>query len=274
MIRTKKLQKISAFILILAVILISAILLTAVIGRTFFASKRKTNRIAGLAVKTTDTMLNEGQVLTKSMLKKSLKVTARYKNGKIKKNYTLYNSRQIGRIIKPISSGKNKDNYKVDLFSGLTKRTVYIKVNRIEKIYFKHPNRKALTEGEKFDTEAFKKNYTVYAQYRKGADKKLTTYTVNAPDVVRADANGRFTVTVTYGKISATISIPVTQPAMENSTTEDYLSKAVDKELHTISRKSAPPTQHLRPYSQIPLYQKKVSANHCEPSVQLHRESL
>ncbi|MDE6627618.1 MAG: bacterial Ig-like domain-containing protein [Lachnospiraceae bacterium] len=274
MIRTKKLQKISAFILILAVILISAILLTAVICSTFFAAKRKNNQIAGLAVKTTDTMLNEGQILTKSMLKKSLKVTARYKNGKIKKKYTLYNSRQIGRIIKPISSGKNKDNYKVDLFSGLTKRTVYIRVNRIEKIYFKHPKLKALTEGEKFDMEAFKKDYTVYAQYKKGADKKLTTYTVNAPDVVKANTNGRFTVTITYGKNTATISIPVTQPAMENSTTEDYLSKTVDKELHTIPRKSAHPTQHFRPYSQMFLYQRNIPANHCEPSVQIHREAL
>ena len=195
------------------------LVLTMIVKPVAYAKSSKSGTsVTKLTVKTTGTMLNEGQVLTKSMLKKSLKATARLKNGTIKKKYTSYKSKQIGKTIKPNSKGK----YKVTITAGSAKKAVSIKVNRITKIYFKNPKPKTLTEGEKFDTEAFKKDYTVYAGYKKGADKKLTTYTVSVPDVVKADANGKFDVTVKYGKYTATISMPVTKAiSTENTTTED-----------------------------------------------------
>ncbi|MDE5863041.1 MAG: hypothetical protein K2H34_01680, partial [Lachnospiraceae bacterium] len=201
--------------------LVLLLVLTMIVKPVAYAKSNKSGTsVTKITVKTTGTMLNEGQVLTKSMLKKSLKVTARLKNGKTRKKYAAYNSKQIGKTIEPISKGKNKNKYKVVILADSAKKTVYVKVNRIKKIYFKNPNPKTLTEGAVFDVEAFKKDYTVYADYKKGAGKEITTYTVSAPDVVKADANGKFDVTVKYGKNTATITIPVTKPATEEAATE------------------------------------------------------
>ncbi|MCM1497372.1 MAG: hypothetical protein NC124_02790 [Clostridium sp.] len=208
--KTGKLQKTALFLLLLMIVL------TTVADNTAFAASNA-KKVTKLTVKTTNTMLNEGQVLTKSMLKKSLNVTANLKNGKTKKKYTLYNTKQIGKTIQPNSKGK----YKVTITAGSVQKTVSIKVNRIVKIYFKNPSPKPLTEGGRFDAKAFKEDYTVYADYKKGADKEITTYTVSAPDVVTANADNQFEVTVKYGKYTAEIAIPVTKPAPETATTED-----------------------------------------------------
>ncbi len=198
-----------------ALFLTLVLVFTMVCGNTSYAAASGSKKVTKLTVKTTGTMLNEGQVLTKTMLKKSLKVTAKLKNGKTKKKYTSYSCKQIGKTIKPDSKGK----YKVTLKAGSAKKTVSIKVNRIQKIYVKKCSLK-LTEGAKFDTKAFKKAVTVYADYKKGADKKLTTYTITAPKVVTADSKGKFVVTLKYGSKKTTVAVPVTEPTTEEPTTE------------------------------------------------------
>lgn len=205
-------QKLTALFLALA------LMLSMVSGGTAYAASSSSKKVTKMTVKTTSTMLNEGQVLTKTMLKKSLNVTAKLKNGKTKKKYTSYTSKQIGKTIKSNSKG----NYKVTITAGSAKKTVSIKVNRIKKIYVKKCNMKSLTEGQKFDAKAFKSKTTVYADYKKGADKKLTTYTVSAPKTVKANSKGKFVVTLKYGSKKTTVSIPVTkEPTTEEPPTED-----------------------------------------------------
>ncbi len=199
-----------------ALFLTLVLVFTMVCGNTSYAAASGSKKVTKLTVNTTGTMLNEGQVLTKTMLKKSLKVTAKLKNGKTKKKYTSYSCKQIGKTIKPDSKGK----YKVILKAGSAKKTVSIKVNRIQKIYVKKCSLK-LTEGAKFDAKAFKKAVTVYADYKKGADKKLTTYTITAPKVVTADSKGKFVVTLKYGSKKTTVAVPVEKkPTTEEPSTE------------------------------------------------------
>ncbi len=207
---TRRFQKTCALFLTLVLVF------TMVCGNTSYAAASGSKKVTKLTVKTTGTMLNEGQVLTKTTLKKSLKVTAKLKNGKTKKKYASYSCKQIGKTIKPDSKGK----YKVTLKAGAVKKTVSIKVNRIQKIYVKKCSLK-FTEGAKFDVKAFKKAVTVYADYKKGADKKLTTYTITAPKVVTADSKGKFVVTLKYGSKKTTVAVPVEKkPTTEEPSTE------------------------------------------------------
>ncbi len=206
---------------LLALLLTLVLILTAVCGSTSYESYAASNskKVAKISVKTTSTILNEGQVLTKSMLKKSVKVTAKLKNGKTKKNYTSYTCKQIGKTIKPNSKGK----YKVTIKAGSKKKSVSIKVNRIKKIYVKKCSLK-LTEGETFDKDKAKKLTTIYADYKKGKDKKLTTFTVSAPSTVTANSNGEFVVTFKYGSKKTTVALPVEKKPNPGGTTPTEVS--------------------------------------------------
>lgn len=55
----------------------------------------------------------------------------------------------------------------------------------------------------------FKKAYAVYGKYQKGADKKLSDFTVSAPKIVKPNANGNCIVTIIACGKKATVSIPV-----------------------------------------------------------------
>lgn len=210
--KTRKRGRILAFVLALAMIL------STVPSSTSKAAFCDCKNIVKLTAKTTGVTLREGQILTKSMVKKALKVTASYENGKKKSKYTSYKVKQVGKTIKP-----TKGKYKVTIYVGKVKKTVSVKVNQIKKIYIKQSKQTALQEGSTFSTSAFKKKTIVYADYKKGADKKLTTYTVVAPEKVIPNQNGEFVVTVKYGNKKDTIAIPVIpkpEPTTEQPTTE------------------------------------------------------
>lgn len=202
---------------LLTLLMVLVLVLTMTGGNTYAASTSKV-KVKSMSVKTNTVTLPEGQALSKTLVSKCLKVAVKYSNGKINRNYTKYTIKNSGKTIKPNSKGY----YKVTVVVGKLTKTVALKVNKIKKIYVKKTTQKALKEGTKFNASAFKKATTVYADYVKGTDKKLTTYTVSAPTVVKANSKGKFVVTVKYGTKKATYSIPVIKapPTTEEPTTE------------------------------------------------------
>lgn len=202
---------------LLTLLMVLVLVLTMTGGNTYAASTSKV-KVKSMSVKTNTVTLPEGQALSKTLVSKCLKVAVKYSNGKINRNYTKYTIKNSGKTIKPNSKGY----YKVTVVVGKLTKTVALKVNKIKKIYVKKTTQKALKEGTKFNASAFKKATTVYADYVKGTDKKLTTYTVSAPTVVKANSKGKFVVTMKYGTKKATYSIPVIKapPTTEEPTTE------------------------------------------------------
>ena len=151
-----------------------------------------------IQVKKTSIILREGEILSKKKAKKVLKVT---KNGKKVKNFEV---KQEGQVIKA-KSGK----YKLTIAVGKKEASVKVNVNPIKKIYIKQSKQLPLVEGTKFSISTFKKKTVVMADYKKGSDKKITTYKVTAGKTVKANSKGEFAITVKYGKHKDKISVPI-----------------------------------------------------------------
>ena len=182
--------------------------------------------ISKITVKNNGATLDEGQKLTKANAKKVLYVKVAYSDGTQKNNYSSYKVKEVGKVVKPNSKGI----FKCTVLAGKKSKAVYVKVNKITSINTVSKNNLSLVEGQSFDVNAFKKNINVYAKYQNGAKKKITTYTVSAKNVVTANSDGNFLVTVKYGKYKNQIAIPVTkketteQPTTEETTEEPYIS--------------------------------------------------
>lgn len=151
-----------------------------------------------IQVKKTGVSLREGEMLSKKKVKKVLKVT---RNGKKVKNF---NINETGKVVKA-KNGK----YKLTISVGKRKVSTRVNVNPIKKIYIKQSKQLPLVEGTKFSISTFKKKTVVMADYKKGSDKKITTYKVTAAKTVKANSKGEFVITVKYGKHKDKISVPV-----------------------------------------------------------------
>lgn len=122
---TNKLRK------LLTLTLLTLVLALIITTETTYAAKVK-----DLTVKTTGTMLLEGQKITQSTVKKAVTVKAKYTDGTTK-TYTGYKVKEANKTVKAITSGTNKGKCKLTLTAGSVKKVIYVKVNKLKKIYIK-----------------------------------------------------------------------------------------------------------------------------------------
>lgn len=183
--------------------------------------------------------LSEGQILTDQLLYSALKASVTYKDGKKVSNFKGYTCKKVGSVIKS-SNGK----IKLPIAVGNVKKTVTVKVNKIQRIFIGNCKLLAtgITEGTSVEEieESFRGNTTVYAGYAKGANKKLVAYSVKVTVV-----NGTVVVTVKYGKFSDKISIPVvaaTPAPTQEPTTEPSVAPSVEPSQVPTDEPSASPS--------------------------------
>ncbi len=151
-----------------------------------------------MKLKKTGKLLHEGSEISKPKVKKVVKLIY---NGKLSNNWTV---KQKGNVVK-----YSKKGYKITIKKGNTQKSIYVAVNRMMRLYVKSCKQLPLMEGSNFSEADFRKTLDVWAQYRKGEDKSVTTYKVVASKKVTANSKGNFNITIKFGKLKDIIAIPV-----------------------------------------------------------------
>lgn len=162
-------------------------------------------KIKKISLKATGSSLYEGQVLTTSMARKVAEATVTYNNKKVVKKSKAVVCQQVGKTIKANKKGK----FKLTFSLGKVKKSIWINVKPIKRIYIGKTKVLNLTEGTEFLQNSFKGKTTVKSVYTNGVEKTLKTYSVSAS---RKVTGKKFLVTVKYGKLTDKISIPVVKP--------------------------------------------------------------
>lgn len=184
----------------IALILMTIMVLSTISGVNVSAASKAAKvtcncKYCSLKVKVTGT-LREGSKISKKSVAKVLRVTKKGKK-------CTYSVKQIGKTVKG-------SKYKLTIQKGDVKKNISVKVNRIKEIYIKQCKLTSLVEGSTFDPAIFKKKSVVMAGYKKGKDKKITTYKVSGNSKkVTANTKGEYIVTVKFGKFTDKISLPV-----------------------------------------------------------------
>ncbi len=203
--------------------------------------------------------LNEGEKLDAKAFKKSVTAKRVLANGKTKvipsSSFKLVNPPSTVRF----NSNAYPNSVGVKIQSGSKATYAYVKINPLSKIAVTSNTVGVLNEGSTFSEKDFRKNITVRSYYKtSSANKNITGYTVSVPSkTVKPDKNGKYVVTIKYGKKSTAVPITVSSfkqinaklnntayPLYEGATfdAETFKSNVTVYKTYTNSKRTTPVT--------------------------------